>query len=286
MPAVGVTRVDDENDERLADYRNVPDPDLLVGRRLFVAEGRLVVRRLLTPGGLAARSVLVTEAALASLEDAIAGRPEVAVYVVPQRVMDGIAGFNVHRGCLALGERPPRGDWREIVRVARRLAILERVGNPDNVGAVFRNAAAFGFGGVLIGPSCADPLYRKAIRTSMGAVLTLPSAPAEPWPGTLRLLRDDGWMVVAMVPAPGAPSLGDVFATAAATRVAVVIGHEGDGLTRHALDACEHHARIPIAAPVDSLNAATAAAIAFYELGRRDEPGTRGPGQNPGSMIR
>ena len=260
------TRVNDESDERIADYGNVPDPELLARRRLFVAEGRLVVRRLLTASGLPVRSVLVTDPALAALGDAFAGRPDVPVYVVPQRVMDGVAGFHIHRGCLALGERRPPGDWQAVVRVARRVAILERLGNADNVGSVFRNAAAFGLDGVLIGPSCADPLYRKAIRTSMGAALTLPFTRAEPWPGILRRLRDDGWIVVAMVPASGAPSIRDVFAVTARERVAVVIGHEGEGLTHEALDACEHHARIPIAEAVDSLNAATAAAIAFYEL--------------------
>ena len=166
---------------------------------------------------------------------------------------------------------------------AHRVAILERLGNADNVGAVFRSAAALGFDGVLLGPACADPLYRKAIRTSMGAALSLPFADAEPWPDVLRSLERDGWMVTALVTAPGARPLRDLRAQAAGRRVAVVIGHEGEGLSDGARDACAFRARIPMAAGVDSLNAAIAASIAFYELGG---DGTRDPGsgiRDPGS---
>jgi tRNA G18 (ribose-2'-O)-methylase SpoU len=267
-PTVNVTRIDDERDRRLADYRNVADPDLLAGRHLFVAEGRLVVRRLLSASRLTPRSVMVTEPALEALTDLLAARPELPAYVVSQRVMNGIIGFDIHRGCLALGERPSPIHWADLARTLRRVAVLERIGNADNVGGVFRNAAAFGFDAVLMGPSCADPLYRKAIRTSMGAALTLPYAAAEPWPDALYRLREDGWTAVAMAPAADAPAVRDVFARTAAARVAVVIGHEGEGLTAGALAACEHRARIPMAEGVDSLNAATAAAIAFYELTR------------------
>lgn len=266
MTPVSVTRIEDERDDRLEDYRNVPDPELLARRRLFVAEGRLVVRRLLASSRLPVRSVLVTEPALGPLEDMLASRPDLQVYVVPQHVMNGVTGFDIHRGCLALGERLPLPHWTELTRGARRLTVLERLGNADNVGGIFRGAAAFAVDAVLMGPSCADPLYRKAIRTSMGAALNLPFAAADPWPGVLRLLAADGWTVVAMVTARGASPLRDAVARAASGRVAVVIGHEGDGLTQEAVDACDCHARIPMAAGADSLNAATAAAIAFYEL--------------------
>ena len=265
---MNVTRIDDERDGRLADYRNVSDPDLLARRHLFVAEGRLVVRRLLSASRLTPRSVMATEPALEALTDLLATRPDLPVYLAPPRVMNGIIGFDIHRGCLALGERPSPGHWEDLVRTLRRVAVLERMANADNVGGVFRNAAAFGFDAVLMGPSCADPLYRKAIRTSMGAALTLPFADAEPWPDALYRLREDGWMTVAMAPAADAPPVRDVLARAAAARVAIVIGHEGDGLTAGARDACAHRARIPMTEGVDSLNAATAAAIAFYELTR------------------
>ena len=270
---VEVIRIEDEGDVRLADYRNVPDPELLARRQLFVAEGRLVVRRLLAVSRMAARSVMVTEPALAAIGDLLEGRPGLPVYVVPQRVMDLVTGFNIHRGCLALGERPAQRSWADLAGAAARLAILERVGNADNVGAVFRSAAALGFDGVLLGPSCADPLYRKAIRTSMGAALTLPFAALAPWPEALHRLRGTGWTVLALVPAPDAPPLWDVIPGTVNGKVAVAIGHEGEGLTADARGACGREARIPMAPGIDSLNAATAAAIAFYEVARARRPG-------------
>ncbi len=266
-PGVNVLAIDDERDGRLEAYRNVPDPELLARRQLFVAEGRLVVRRLLTSSGLTPRSVLVTQPALASLLDVLARWPTLPVYLVPQGVMDGVAGFNVHRGCLGLGDRPTPPPWGDLARTAGRLAVLERVGNPDNVGAIFRSAAAFGLDGILLETACADPLYRKAIRTSMGATLTLPYAHAEPWPEVLRRLAADAWTTVAMVTASEAPPLRDAL-PGNSERVAIVIGHEGEGLTAQARSACGREARIPVSGDVDSLNAAAAAAIAFYEIQR------------------
>ena len=141
----------------------------------------------------------------------------------------------------------------------------ERVGNPDNVGSIFRSAAAFGVDGVLLQADCADPWYRKAIRTSMAASLTMPFA-TPPWPDALRELSSSGWATVAMTPAGDAPLLRDVAATLTARRVAIVLGHEGEGLTEAALRVCSHCARIPIVDRVDSLNVATAAAVALYEI--------------------
>ena len=267
MPAMVVMRLDDADDDLLADYRNVPDPELVARRGLFVAEGRLVVTRLLGATHLVTRSVLVTDRAYDAIRDPIDARPEVTVHVVSQHVMNGITGFDIHRGCLALGERPPARDWRELTR-GSRLVALERVGNADNVGAIFRNSAAFGVDGVLLGPACADPLYRKAIRTSMAAALTLPFAHADGWPGMLRDLRSSGWKVIGLTPDPKAAAIGDVAAAVRGRPCAVVLGHEGEGLTSDALDACDLAARIPMAGGTDSLNVATAAAVALYELTR------------------
>jgi tRNA G18 (ribose-2'-O)-methylase SpoU len=217
----------------------------------------------------------------------------VPVYAVPQTVMNDVAGFNFHRGCLAIGIRPPARSWREIVGASRRqdvtaeantqhviaayieqdpafapsarIVVLERVSNVDNIGSVFRNAAAFGAHGILLQTDCADPLYRKAIRTSMAASLTMPYARA-PWPGTLRELAADGWATVAMTPAHDAPLLRDVAPTLRDRRVAIVLGHEGEGLSDTAIGACTHRARIAMANGVDSVNVATAAAIALYEI--------------------
>ena len=257
--------IDDPGDPRIADYRNIPDPALLERQRVFVAEGRLVVRRLLASERLVTRSLMVTATAWAGLDHAVA--QDVPVFVVPQPVMDTVTGFHIHRGCLAIGERGAPPDWRTLAATARRLVVLERISNADNIGGIFRNAAAFAVDGVLLGPDCVDPLYRKAIRTSMAATLTMPFASVERWPEALHRLRDDGVRVIGLSPAPGGASLRDVVASVGPdTRVALVAGHEGDGLTASAMAACDALARIPMAAGHDSLNVATAVAIALYEL--------------------
>jgi len=268
--SVAIIRVDDSDDPRLAEYRNVPDHQLLAGQGLFVAEGRLVVRRLIEAHRFATRSIMVTDTALVPLQDLLDTREALPVYLVPQAVMDGITGFNVHRGCLAIGERAPSSRWRDLTTNARLAVGLERIGNADNVGSVFRSASAFGAEVVLLERNCTDPLYRKAIRTSMGAALTMPFAEAEPWPDVLRELAREGWVVMAMTPSPRAQPLREIVPAVAGRPIIVVVGHEGDGVSLDALDACTHHARIPMTNNVDSLNVATAAAIALYTLTARD----------------
>ena len=265
MPLVPI---DDPGDARTDDYRNIPDADLLERRGIFVAEGRLVVRRLLAGSALTTRSVMVTRAARDALADVLASRPDVPVYLVPQATMDGIAGFSIHRGCLAVGERPRPARWQDVAAGARTVVMLERVANADNVGGIFRNAAAFGADAVLLDPSSLDPLYRKAIRTSMGAALLVPFARATPWPGALHELREQNVALVALTPSPAAMSLQACAAALAGRRAAVAFGHEGEGLTAPAVAACDYQARIPMAPGVDSLNVASAAAIALYELRR------------------
>jgi tRNA G18 (ribose-2'-O)-methylase SpoU len=273
LSAVPLIRIDDAGDERLGDYRGVSDADLAARNGLFIAEGRLVVRRLLAASRFPTRSVLVTEPALKALADVLDPIPTLPVFVVPQSVMNGVTGFNIHRGCLAIGERPTPARWPDVVDQLPTpnaqppiVAVLERVANADNVGGVFRSAAAFGAGAVLLDPVSTDPLYRKAIRTSMGAALQVPFARAEPWPGALLELRRLGFAVIAMTPAPAAPVLRDVVRGVAGRRVAIVLGHEGEGLTPEALAACELQARIPISGHIDSLNVVAAAAIALYEF--------------------
>jgi tRNA G18 (ribose-2'-O)-methylase SpoU len=251
------------SDPRLDDYRNVPDPELLRSRGIFVAEGRLVVRRLLETPHFQTRSVLLTHAAYEALTGVMHALPDLPVYVVSQRTMNEITGFNIHRGCLAIGERPAAMPWTELVREASLTLVLERVSNADNVGGVFRSAAAFGADCVLLGPACADPLYRKAIRTSMGAVLQVPFAAMPEWPDDLVRLRAAGFRLVALTPANDAIPLRDA---ATVGRAALLVGHEGEGLSAEALAAADVRACIPIAAGVDSLNVAAAASIALYEL--------------------
>jgi tRNA G18 (ribose-2'-O)-methylase SpoU len=280
-----VLSLDDAGDPRLVDYIGIPDPQLARARGVFVAEGRLVVRRLLA-SRFATRSVMVTPAALDGVARELEGRPCLPVFVVPQAVMNAVAGFNIHRGCLALGERPAPVTWQDIAGGADRcgasafakatadksdppsarvLIALEHVGNADNVGATFRAAAAFGAAGVLLDDGCADPLYRKAIRTSMGAALHVPFAHDVPWTDALAGLRREGWAVVGLTPSAGAEPVREVLAHTRGARVVLVLGHEGDGISATTAAACTHVGRIPMTADVDSLNVAMAAGIALYE---------------------
>ncbi len=267
--AVPVFEVTGTGDPRLSDYRKIPDPDLLRSRGLFIAEGRQVVRRLLAAPRFRVRSLLLTPAARAGLADLLPHVADVPVFVVTQDAMNAIAGFNIHRGCLAAGERPAPARWEDLAAAARVLVVLEGVANADNVGGIFRNAAAFGADAVLLGPSCADPLYRKAIRTSMGAALQVPFASMEDWPADLRRLKALGFGLWALTPSFEARLPWQVRRPA---RLALVVGHEGEGLSPAALEAADARVRIPIAVGVDSLNVATAAAIALYEVAVSPEP--------------
>ncbi len=256
------------DDPRLDDYRNIPDPDLLRSRGIFIAEGRHVVRRLLA-SRFRTRSILVTATAYDAIRDAVARAGDVPAFVVGQDAMNAITGFNIHRGCLAVGERPPAARWQDVVRSASLVVVLERVSNADNVGAMFRNAAAFGAGAVLLGPACADPLYRKAIRTSMGAALHVPFAVLSDWPADLEHLKRDGFTVIGLTPGADAQPLTELGGVAQPFRAAILVGHEGEGLSQEALTLADLRVQIPMAGGVDSLNVATAGAIALYELSGR-----------------
>src|SRR5262249_43072534 len=181
-------RIDDPSDPRLADYRDVKDPHLRLRHGLFIAESREVVRRLFACDRFRTRSVLVTPAALLNLRDLLeTADPEIRILLVQHDLVRGVVGFNFHRGCLAVGERgtlPPPSSLLDPPG-RRVLLVLEDVTNPDNVGAVFRNAMAFAADGVLLSPGSADPLYRKAIRVSIGASLSIPFARFSDWPGDL-----------------------------------------------------------------------------------------------------
>ena len=243
------------------------DPELLRDHGVFIAEGRLVVQRLLERSPFRPRSVLVTAAALSRLENLLRSAP-CSVLVAPPDVLAAVTGFDVHRGCLAIAERGPAASIDRLLGSAGPLVILERVGNPDNVGGTFRNAAAFGASGVLLSPGCSDPLYRKAIRTSMGAALTVPFAAAEPWPAALEQLRSRHWTLVSLTPSPDSPRLSQAAATLTGRHVALLLGHEGSGLSDEAQRFAHVRARIPMAEGTDSLNVAAASAAALYEIRR------------------
>lgn len=255
------------DDLRVADYAHVGDPEWLRRRDLFVAEGRLVVRRLFEASSYRARSVLVTPAALAAMEDLLDGQ-RCPIYVCDQAALNDLTGFNFHRGCLAIGERP---DTVELERLAhaRCVLALEGVGNPDNVGGLFRAAAALGGDAVLLDTRCADPLYRKSIRTSMGAVFRLPFAIVDDWVSAIRTLDRGDVDVVALTPNPSAMRLADIARDRAPKRrLILMLGAEGPGLSSEAMDIATVAARIPIAPDVDSLNVVVAAGIALAALVR------------------
>ncbi len=257
------------DDVRAGDYRYLRDPDLIRLRGLFVAEGRLVVERLIDTPGYRFRSILVSEAARRQLGDALARLgDDVPIYVCEAPDFLGITGYNIHRGCLALVERPEPLRIDALVTGARTLVVLEHVANPDNVGGVFRNVAAFGADAVVLSPTCCDPLYRKAIRTSMAATLRVPFARADEWPGVLEEIRAAGLTIVALTPREPALDL-DRFAEACPREpIALLVGNEGAGLTDAAEQAADYRVRIPIRPGVDSLNLATATGIALYRLRR------------------
>ncbi|HEU5003784.1 MAG TPA: RNA methyltransferase [Actinomycetota bacterium] len=265
--------VDDPGDPRLADYIGLKDADLrraveepgAGGQGIFIAEGELVVRRLLG-SGFGVRSVLVTPKGLAALGALLDGVAH-PVYVANQAVMNAVAGFNIHRGVLASALRGPAVDPAALVASARRVAVTEAVTDHENLGGIFRNAAAFGLDAVLLSPECCDPFYRRCIRVSIGHVLSVPSARLAAWPGGIGWLRAEGFYVVALTPGAGAADIRSL-GLGARDRVAFLLGTEGPGLSAAALSAADAAVRIPIAAGVDSLNVASAAAVAFYEGSR------------------
>ncbi len=253
MPGVNLVRVESADDDRLSEFRNVPDPQLLTRLGLFVAEGRMVVARLLA-SGLETRALLVTDAAFASLRDLLVDRT-FPIYVVPQAVMDGVTGFHFHRGCLAIGVRPPARDWREVMAgstnqdpaYVHRLVVLERIGNVDNVGSIFRNAAALRSGWSPAAGGLRRPAVPQGDPHVDGGVAARCPTQRRPGPTRCGSLATAGWATVAMTPAQDAPLLQDVATALTSRSVAIVLGHEGDGLTDEARAACTHRARIAMA---------------------------------------
>ncbi|WP_054056229.1 RNA methyltransferase [Alloactinosynnema sp. L-07] len=269
-----VIEVTDPSDPRLDDFRDLTTadrrPDRPGGRGLVIAEGVVVVRRLLA-SRYPVRALLGVRRRIESLGPELDGL-DAPAYVATAEVMAEAVGFHLNRGVLAVADRAAPPDLAELTANARTLAVLEGVGDHENLGALFRNAAALGVGGVLLGPGCSDPLYRRSVRVSMGHVLAVPFAPIEPWPDGLKWLRDSGFRVIALTPAPGSVPLSE--AVRPGERVAVLLGSEGPGLTEEAIAAADAAVRIPMAGGVDSLNVATAGAVAFYALGEGDTGGT------------
>lgn len=265
-----VIDVDDRDDPRLADFRDLTTadrrPDRPGGRGLVIAEGVVVVQRMLR-SPYPVRSLLGVRRRIDALAADLAAysNQDLPCYVTSADVMADVVGFHLNRGVLAVADRAPEPDLTTVTGSARLLCVLEGVGDHENLGSIFRNAAGLGVAGVLLGPGCADPLYRRAVRVSMGHVLRVPFTRLTEWPGSLARLRADGFRVLALTPDPDAVPLHEALGHG--SRTAVLLGSEGPGLTEEALAAADERVRIPMSGDVDSLNVATAAAIALYSAG-------------------
>lgn len=256
------TRVDDFRDLNSVDRR----PDLPSGKGLVIAEGVLVAQRMLA-SRFAPHAFLGTDRRLHEMAGDLAG-VGVPYYRASAEVMAEVVGFHLNRGVLGAARRPPELSVPDVLRGARTLAVLEGVNDHENLGSIFRNAAGLGVDGVIFGTGCADPLYRRAVRVSMGHALLVPFARAQRWPADLNDLRDNGFRLLAMTPNPAAPALAEAMDGLAGQNVAVLVGAEGPGLTETAMRASDVRVRIPMSRGTDSLNVATAAALAFYERAR------------------
>jgi tRNA G18 (ribose-2'-O)-methylase SpoU len=277
---IAVTEISDPADPRITDFVSLTDMQLRQRSEpeagIFIAEGFLVLEKL-----LALESPVVSILAehrrwprlSQLLESRTASRPDVASTTIEVMLADGailerITGYRVHRGLLASVRRPEPRSIEDVVASSGHLIALEGLVDPTNVGLAFRSAAAMGFTGVILSPDCADPLYRRAVRTSMGAVVTLPWARSQAWPGDLRDLRDDGFDVIALSPDAGGIELSEFIRSRRhlRTRVIAVFGAEGDGLSDAVVDAAAMRVRIPMDAGIDSLNIAATVAVVGYAM--------------------
>ena len=283
---VAVIDIDDPDDMRVDDFRDLNSvdrrPDLpalpggRVGKGLVIAEGVLVAQRMIasrfTPHAFLGVDKRLHELAAELRDPSLAGVP---FYRANADVMARVVGFHLNRGVLAVARRPQVLDVADALAGARTVAVLEGVNDHENIGSIFRNAAGLGVDAVLFGAGCADPLYRRCVRVSMGHALLVPFAGFADWPGGLDILHDNGFQTVSLTPEPSSPALAEALidpATGAPRdKVAFLVGAEGPGLTRAAMRASHIRARIPMSRGTDSLNVATAAAIAFYERVRAGE---------------
>ncbi|OJZ69828.1 rRNA methyltransferase [Mycobacterium paraffinicum] len=267
---LNVQDVADPDDPRLDDFRDLNSvdrrPDLPSGKGLVIAEGVLVVQRMLA-SRFTPHALLGTDRRLGELADDLAGSAA-PFYRTSADVMARVVGFHLNRGVLAAARRVPEPGLAELVESAQTVAVLEGVNDHENLGSIFRNAAGLGVDAVVFGSGCADPLYRRAVRVSMGHALLVPYARAPDWPADLAMLKENGFRLLAMTPHGKACPLPEAMAAVRGQRVAVLVGAEGPGLTPAALRSSDVRVRIPMARGTDSLNVATAAALAFYERAR------------------
>ncbi|MFE2629543.1 TrmH family RNA methyltransferase [Streptomyces sp. NPDC059374] len=259
--------VDDPDDPRLRDYTGLTDVDLRRRREpaegLFIAEGEKVIRRA-KEAGYEMRSMLLSAKWIDVMRDVIGELPA-PVYAVSPDLAEQVTGYHVHRGALASMQRKPLPGATDLLHDARRVVVMESVNDHTNIGAIFRSAAALGMDAVLLSPDCADPLYRRSVKVSMGAVFSVPYARLETWPKALETVREAGFSLLALTPDEKAKTL-DEAAPHRMDRVALMLGAEGGGLSTQALVAADEWVRIPMSHGVDSLNVGAAAAVAFYAV--------------------
>lgn len=276
MPELAdIIDIADPADPRIDDFRDLNSvdrrPDLPSGKGLVIAEGVLVVQRMIA-SRFRPRAMLGTDRRLGELAADLGG-VDVPFYRAGAEVMAEVIGFHLNRGVLAAAPRPAELTVAEVLDGARTVAVLEGVNDHENLGSIFRNAAGLGVDAVLFGTGCADPLYRRAVRVSMGHALLVPYAWAPAWPAELDTLRDNGFRVLAMTPNPAAPTLASAMAELGEAKIAMMVGAEGPGLKEHTMRAADVRVRIPMSRGTDSLNVATAAALAFYERARCTDHG-------------
>jgi tRNA G18 (ribose-2'-O)-methylase SpoU len=261
--------VDDPADPRLSDFTDLTDVELRRRREpaegLFIAEGEKVIRRA-AQAGYPMRSMLLSEKWAPVMRDVI-DEVRAPAYVLSPELAEQVTGYHVHRGALASMGRTPLPLPETLLASARRVVIMEAVNDHTNIGAIFRSAAALGMDGVLLAPSCADPLYRRSVKVSMGAVFSVPYARLGAWPDGLESVREAGFRLLALTPDEDAVPLDEAGAHRL-PRVALLLGAEGDGLSVRAMRAADERVRIPMARGVDSLNVGAAAAVAFYAATR------------------
>lgn len=258
----------DAADRRLDDYRGLTDTALRAVREpaggLYIAESAKVIARAVSAGHRP-RSVLVQARWVDGIRQ-IVGDLDVVVYVVPDTVAEAVTGFAVHRGAMAAMHRPQLAAVRDVLNDASRIAILEGLTDHANVGSAFRNAAALGVDAVLVTPTCADPLYRRSVRVSMGTVFQIPWTRIPGWPSSIDELKNEGYVVAGMTLGERAITL-DQLVSERHQRVAFVFGTEGDGITPETDALLDRRVTIPMMGGVDSLNVAAATAVAFYATG-------------------
>ncbi|MGC3021156.1 MULTISPECIES: TrmH family RNA methyltransferase [unclassified Brevibacterium] len=259
LAAGGLTEMHDYTQLTDVALRSVREP----AEGLFIAESSKIIRRA-HAAGMRARSYLTSPKWLFDLADLIAA-DDVPIFIGTDAAVESLTGFHLHRGALSAMGRPALPEVASVVAGARRLVVIEDIVDHTNVGAIFRSAAAFGVDAVLVTPRCADPLYRRSIRVSMGTVFQVPWTRIERWPAGIGSLQDLGFHVAALALDENSVGLRD-FAASAPERTAVVFGTEGEGLKRSTIAACDSTVMIPMSGGVDSLNVAAASAVTCFAL--------------------